>query len=255
MSSDPALSRPDDPRPPAAFPATRWTLVDQLRGGTEEESARALNDLCRRYWYPIFAMLRHTGRTAHDAEDLTQSFFASLLADHTLHQADPGRGRLRSFLLGALKRFLADETRHRTALKRGGGITHLSLGTAGAEQRYLAEPVDDRDPEKLYLQAWVHNLVDRVREKLRAGFAGAGDAEKYAVLAPFIEGEAVPVSFRELGGLLGQTESGARVTVFRLRLRFRELLTEAVRQTVESPGEAAGELDWVLAILREQAKS
>jgi RNA polymerase sigma-70 factor (ECF subfamily) len=248
LPSEPAKPRTDHTH--AAFPLTRWTLVGRLRG-TEAESARALEDLCRHYWFPIYATLRHGGRTAHDAEDLTQGFFAALMADRTFFAAQPERGRLRNFLLGALKRFLADEARHRLAQKRGGGATMLSIEWERAEQRYLAEPMDERDPEKIYLSAWAHSLLERVRAKVRAGFAGR--ETEYAALAPFIEGEENGIPFRELAARLGQSESGARVTVFRLRQRFRELLTEAVRQTVETPAEVEEELAWLLGVLRERA--
>lgn len=247
---------PAEPPAPSAgnrpeFPATRWTLVGRLRGGSEEEASRALNELCRHYWYPVFALLRHGGHAPHDAEDLTQGFFAALVADRTLLHADPGRGRLRNFLHGALKRFLTDEYRHRTAKKRGGGAAILSFERDDAEHRYQTGPVDERDPEKLYLAAWARSLVDRVRQKMSAGFAGG--AEVYGSLAPFIEGDMTEMPYRELAAKLGQTESGARVLVHRLRQRFRELLTEAVRQTVESPGEVEDELAWVLTVLREGA--
>jgi len=248
MPADPPVPRPGD-RP--SFPATRWTLVGRLREGSEEEAARALNDLCRHYWYPVFALLRHGGHTAHDAEDLTQGFFAALLADRALLRAEPERGRLRNFLHGALKRYLTNEFRHRTAQKRGGGVAILSFEREAAEHRYLSGPVDERDPEKLYLTAWAHSLVDRVRQKMRAAFSGSDEA--WAQLAPFIEGDTADMPYRELAAKLSQTESGARVMVHRLRQRFRELLTDAVRQTVESPCEVDDELAWVLGVLRDQA--
>jgi RNA polymerase sigma-70 factor (ECF subfamily) len=178
---------------------------------------------------------------------LTQGFFADLLREQALLHAHADRGRLRSFLLAMLKRFVAESARHRLALKRGGGALMLSIEWERANERFLAEPVDERDPEKIYLNAWVWNLVERVREKLRAGFAGR--EETYAVLEPFIEGEESCAPFRELGALLGQSEAGARVTVFRLRQRFREMFIEAVRQTVESPGELQEEMAWVQSVL------
>ena len=251
MPSEPAKPRTDQTRA-AAFPATRWTLVGRLRGA-EGESARALDELCRHYWFPIYATLRRGGRSTHDAEDLTQGFFAALMADRTFLAAQAERGRLRNFLLGALRRFVADEARHRLAQKRGGSAIVLSIEWERAEQRYLAEPVDERDPEKIYLSAWAHSLLERVREKVRASFAGRETA--YAELEPFLEGDENSIPFRELGARLGQSESGARVTVFRLRQRFRELLTEAVRQTVETPGEVEEELAWLLGVLRQRPKS
>jgi RNA polymerase sigma factor (sigma-70 family) len=222
--------------------------VGRLRG-SEAESARALEELCRHYWFPIYATLRRAGHSTHDAEDLTQGFFAELMSNRTLFAAQPERGRLRSFLLGALKRHIVDERRHRLAQKRGGGAAVLSIEWEGAEQRYIAELVDDRDPERMYLSAWAHSLVERVREKMRAGFKGRESI--YAVLEPLIEGEETGIAFRELAERLGQSESGARVTVFRLRQRFRELLTAAVRQTVETPAEVEEEMEWVLGTLRE----
>ena len=222
--------------------------MGRLRDGSEAEAARALEALCRHYWYPVFALLRREGRSPHDAEDLTQGFFAALLADRTLLTANPDRGRLRNFLLGTLRRFLADEARHRLAKKRGGGATVLSLERERAEDRYRIEPIDGRDPETLYLNAWACSLVERVRTRVREGFSGS--PENYALLAPFIEGETTDMPYRELGGRLGQSEAGTRVMVHRLRQRFRELLTEAVRQTVESPDEVEDELSWVLSVLK-----
>lgn len=224
--------------------------MGRLHGSSKAEADRALNEICRHYWYPIFALLRHEGHSPPDAEDLTQGFFAALLADRALLRADPERGRLRNFLLGALKRFLADEFRHRTAKKRGGGVPLVSFERETAEHRYLSGPLDEHDPEKLYLTAWAHSLVDRVRQKMKAEFPGGEEA--YAHLAPFIEGDAVDMPYRQLAAKLGRTESGARVAVHRLRQRFRELLTAAVRQTVESPGEVDEELAWVLSVLRRR---
>ncbi len=251
VPSDSELPHRDHTRQ-ASFPATRWTLVGRLHG-EEAEATKALDEICRYYWFPIYATLRRGGYNTHDAEDLTQGFFADLLADRTLFTAQQERGRLRSFLQAVLKRYVADCARHRMALKRGGGAAMLSIEWDRAEQRYQAEPVDEQNPEKIYLTAWAQSLVERVREKVRAGFVGREGT--YALLEPFIEGDDKAVPYRELGEKLGQSESGARVTVHRLRQRFRELLTEAVRQTVETPGEVEEELAWVLGVLREQKGS
>lgn len=231
------------------FPVTHWTLVQKLRGSAEE-SAQALEALCRNYWYPVYATLRRSRHSQHDAEDLTQGFFADLLREQTLLNAQAERGRLRSFLLAALKRFVAESARHRLAQKRGGGAIVLSIEWERANERFLAEPLDERDPEQTYLHAWVWNLVEHVRKKMRAGYAGREDV--YAELEPFIEGEETCAPFRELGTKLGQTESGARVTVFRLRQRFREMFVDAVRQTVESPDELPDEMAWVQSVLGQR---
>jgi RNA polymerase sigma-70 factor (ECF subfamily) len=216
------------------------------------DAARILEKLCRDYWLPIYATLRRTGHARHDAEDLTQGFFAELLRDSTLHQARPERGRLRSFLLGALRRFVADGVRHRLSQKRGGGAVHLAVEAGSVEAGLLADLRDEQDPEKIYAAAWAQALLDRVRAAMRAGFAER--EALYTVLEPVIEGEETRLPFCELASLLGQSESGARVTIFRLRQRFRELLTEAVRLTVTTPDEVPEELEWVQATLAGRIK-
>lgn len=152
---------------PADFPTTHWTLVQAVQSGGPEEAARAMETLCEGYWYPIYAFLRRSGYAEPDAEDLTQGFFHRLVTEEALQTACQETGKLRSYLLGVLRRLLSDEARREAAQKRGGGAPHVSFDGLGAEERYAVEPEDIRDPEWLFAQSWARQLLTDVREKLR----------------------------------------------------------------------------------------
>lgn len=231
-----------------AFPATRWTLVFQARTGGVDAAA-ALEELCRHYWRPIYSYLRQRGYAPEDAEDGTQQFFAELLTDETLHAAHPDRGRLRTFLLAALQRSLADQTRFRRRQKRGGGVPSLSLDWAREEEILFAEPVDHRDPEKLYLSAWARSLMDRARERLRASYGSR--AALYTELERYLDNDHCSASYRETAARLAISEVTVRVHISRLRKRFAEMFRLEIRNTVESDADTEAEMEWVLAAVRD----
>jgi len=230
------------------FPATRWTLVARARQ-SGAEGRGAIEELCRDYWFPIYAFLRRRGYSQHDAEDWTQGFFQELLEDGLFQAAAADRGRLRTLLLSGLERFIADRLRHDHAQKRGGGVPSISIEWARAEERYFAEPVDERDPETLYLAAWARSLVERARTRLRESYGAK--AALYTALEPFLMSEDGRARYREAAEAHGINESTARVHVFRLRQRFAALLEEEVAQTVETPEEAAEEMAWLRATLAD----
>ena len=237
--------------PPEAvpsFPTTHWTLVMRVReGGTIRQAA--LEELCALYWYPIYAFLRRHGHAQHDAEDFTQGFFAKLLNDATFDAAQADKGRLRTFLLGALERHLTDQWRWQHRIKRGGGQQTIAFEELRAEERYAAEPRDHRDPAWLFTHAWAQLLVDGVRDKLRASFAETGRAEVFTTLLPFLLMEDAPPSYREVAQKLDSSETAVRLLVFRMRGKFRELLREEVTRTVGAPEEVAGELEWLKSVV------
>jgi RNA polymerase sigma-70 factor (ECF subfamily) len=244
MPRDPTELRTEGGR---TFPATRWTLVFQAKAGGAHAPA-ALEELCRLYWLPIYAYLRRRGHAPADAEDATQQFFAELLADETLQSASAARGKLRTFLLAALQRSLADETRHRNRQKRGGGVPPVSLEWARAEALYFAEPVDTDDPEKLYFAAWGRTLMDRARDRLRASYGTR--AELYTALEPYLDTDETSATYRETAAQLGISEVTVRVHVSRLRKRLAEMFRQEVRATVESDAECEAEMVWALQALR-----
>lgn len=230
------------------FPATRWTLVQALRRGGPP-SEEALTELCRHYWYPIYAFLRREGRFREDAEDLTQGFFAALLVDGTLLRAAPERGRLRTFLLHALRQFLVDQHRFAGRLKRGGGVIHVPVELATGEQRYAAELVDTADPEALYHRAWARTLLSEAQARLRASYALAGKADMLAAIEPHLESEDPAPPYRELATRLRTTETALRLTVFRARRKLRSLIEEEIARTVSDHDEVPLEVRHLMAML------
>jgi DNA-directed RNA polymerase specialized sigma24 family protein len=230
------------------FPTTHWTLVARVRQGGEVRQA-ALEELCRLYWYPIYAFLRRRGYPQQDAEDLTQGFFLKLLGDESLSVVDSGKGRLRTYLLQHLKRHLADRKRFDSALKRGGAENTVSFEAMHAEERYKHEPQDERDPEHLFTRVWVNELLAGVRDKLRGDFEAAKRPEAFDVLLPFLLLDDDPPTCREVAVQLRATEISVRLMVHRLRGKFCELLRVEIARTVESPADVAGELEWLKGVL------
>lgn len=230
------------------FPTTQWTLVFRVRHGGEVRRL-ALQELCDLYWYPVYAFLRRQGHSSHRAEDLTQGFFIRLLHDESFAAADEEKGRLRTFLLQHLKRHLADQRRFDLALKRGGGFKTISFEELRAEERYTCEPLDWRDPERLFSQAWARELIAAVREKLRADFVDAKRPEAFEVLLPFLLLDGDLPSYREVATRLRATDVSVRLMVHRLRGKFRALLREEVVRTTGSAAEVEAELEWLKSML------
>jgi len=209
----------------------------------------ALEELCRLYWYPVYAFLRGRGYPPHDAEDFTQGFFLKLLADESLSAVDEGKGRLRTYLLQHLKRHLVDQKRFDGALKRGGAAHTISFEELGAEERFTHEPTDRRDPEHLFTRAWAHELLAGVREQLRADFEAAKRPQAFDVLLPFLLLDDDPPSYREVAAQLRATDVSVRLMVSRLRAKFRDLLREEIARTVATPEDVAGEMEWLKGVL------
>ncbi len=232
------------------FPTTHWTLVTRVHQGGDVRQA-ALEELCGLYWYPIYAFLRRRGYPQHDAEDLTQGFFLNLIGGENLVPADATKGRLRTYLLHLLKRHLADHKRFEGALKRGGGSATIPFADLHAEERYGREPLDERDPERLFSQTWANELLAGVRERLRSDFEESKRPEGFDVLLPFLLLDEEPPSYREVAGQLRASEVSVRLMVSRLRAKFRDLLREEISRTLASPAEADEEFRWLRATLSQ----
>jgi len=219
-------------------------------GRPSPESREALAALCRTYWYPLYAYLRSHGRRAHDAEDLTQEFFATLLEKRYLQAADRRRGRFRSFLLTAFKRFLAKDQERAGAQKRGGGKTILSIDFETGEGRYEREPSHDWTPERVFDRRWALTILEHVLARLAAEYAEKQKDRLWEQLQPYLTGTTGAPPYGAVAGVLGMTEGAVKVAVHRLRQRYRELLREEIAQTVDAPGEVDDELTLLLAALR-----
>ena len=236
--------------PQAAFVTTHWSVV--LSAGRSSDTTHAhdaLARLCQTYWYPLYAYVRRRGHSPHDAEDLTQEFFARLLPSNFFASADRERGRFRSFLLTAMNHFLADEWDRIRAQKRGGGARLIPLEVETAETRYRLEPADNLTPEKVYEQRWARTLLANVIEQLRQEYAADGKEPLFTGLKSCLVKARAAVPYAELAGQLNMSEGSLRVAVHRLRQRYRELLRAEIANTVANPGEVDEELRHLFQVL------
>ncbi len=244
-------SRPqkDTPPQPSVFVTTRWSVV-LAAGGEDTAAARqALEALCRGYWYPLYAYARRKGQSVHDAQDLTQGFFARLLEKGYLQSVERGKGRFRAFLLVAFKRFMANEWDRANAAKRGGGASFVPLDTEFAEGKYAAEPSAGLSPEAMYDRRWALTLIERTMSRLRGEFA-AGDREaEFEALKGCLAAERGGISYAEVSAELGVNEGAARMAVHRLRKRFRLLFREEIAQTLGGPEEFEDEVRLMMGVL------
>ena len=236
---------------PSLFLTTHWSVVLAAKDKSSPESAAALELLCRAYWYPLYAFVRRQGHSATDAQDLTQEFFARLLAKEYLQAADREKGRFRTFLRVALRRFLANEWDRARRLKRGGGHTPLPLDTTDAEHRYQAEGDDALPPDRLYERRWARALLEQALARLRAEYAAAGRTADFEQLKEALTAERGAIGYRDLAAALDMSEGAARVAVHRLRKRFREVFRATVAETVCSPEEVEDELRYLVGLLGE----
>ena len=196
-----------------------------------------MEQLCRSYWYPLYAFVRRQGRAPEDAQDLTQGFFAHLLRKDFLSGVGPEKGRFRSFLLACLKHFLVDEWEKACTAKRGGNCPAVRLDLAGAEERYQLEARVEADPESLYERRWALDLLDQVLNRLRREAVASGREAVFEQLQGCLLGERPTETYAQLGSRLGMKETAVKVSVHRLRQRYRELLQEEIAHTVTHPEE------------------
>ena len=220
------------------FRPTRWSLIAAIRGGEASRVRAALEALCDAYWYPLYAYARRSGHSPEDSADLTQSFFAFLLEKEVFAQADPGRGRLRTFLLTAMQRFMRDEWRKQQRLKRGGGHQLLSIDEPLAEERYARELVDHITPEALYHRRWALSLLERTLRGLESSYADQGKAVLFAALQPTLTEDPDATSAADIGKRLAMESGAVRVAISRLRSRYRERLLAEVAASLDAQSEA-----------------
>lgn len=231
-----------DARGPFGFHTTHWSVVRAAGDSQLPGAAAALEQLCRVYWQPVYAAVRRKTPNAEDALDLTQGFFADLLRARAIARADPDKGCFRSFLLGALKHFLADQRDFAQAKKRGGRVEFVPFDTAVAESRYGAGSISFSTMDRQFDHAWALALLDRALARLREEFELSGRAELFDGLKLFLTGDKPPGSYAGAATQLRITEGSAKMTVMRMRQRFRALVRQEIAQTVTTPDEFAIEL-------------
>jgi RNA polymerase sigma-70 factor (ECF subfamily) len=233
------------------FTTTHWSVVVRAAENLSPESAEALAGLCRAYWYPLYVFVRRKGHSPQDAQDLTQEFFARLIEKNSVRAADRDKGRFRSFLLGALDHFLANEWRDARRLKRGGGRALFSLDDDTAEERYRLEPADQTTPERLYERRWALSLLEQSLARLEQECAAEGKRALFEAVKGLLAGERLPGGYADLARELQMSEGALTTAVHRLRRRYGELLRAQIAQTVSSPDEIGAELRHLFAALSD----
>jgi RNA polymerase sigma-70 factor (ECF subfamily) len=233
------------------FPNTRWSVVLAARQRESPESAAALEALCQAYWYPLYAFVRRSGQAPADAQDLTQEFFCRLLKKRWLDSADREKGKLRTFLVVALKKFMSNEWRRASAQRRGGGQSHVQIDTVFAESRYAADG-HCLAPDAAFDRQWALTLLDLAINRLREEFAAAGKSEDFEILKPCLLGGSGSMDYAEVAGKLGVNDGAARVAAHRLRKRFREIYREEISQTLADGADLDVELRHLAAALARQ---
>jgi len=233
----------------AWFATTHWSVVLAAGHSTDTQASAALEELCRTYWYPLYAYVRRRGHNPEDAEDLTQEFFARFLAGNYLAGVDRERAKFRSYLLGAMNHFLADAWDHAHRIKRGGGQALQTLDLCSGESRYTLEPVTELTPDRLFDRRWALTLLNQVLSRLRQEYEQSGKGRLFERLSPFLPGDAEADSYSDLARELEMTESTVRVAVHRLRRRYGQLFSSEVAHTVANPAEIQEEMRYLLAVV------
>ena len=232
-----------------AFLTTHWSVV--LTAGRESSSAgaAALEQLCRTYWFPLFAFLRRKGFGDEDAKDLTQQFFTRLLERNDFRGVEARKGKFRTFLLTSLTHFVSNERDRAQAAKRGGGKIIFSLDAIPPEQFQRVEPASDLSPDKLFDQRWAMTLLDTAVMRLQAEMTDADRAGQFELLKKFLTEEPAEGEYIELAKRLGNSSQAVAVAVHRLRQRYRQLVRAEVANTVSSPTEIEEEMRHLFAAL------
>ena len=224
------------------FTTTHWSVVLAAKQGDVSRAAAALEKLCRTYWPPLYAYIRREGHDATEAQDLTQEFFARLLAKDYLQNLRHQQGKFRSFLLAYLKNFLLEQRRKVRALKRGSGQVFVSLDTTETEDGYLLEPVDELTPDQVFERRWAQAVVQAALDRLREEYVARGQAALFERLQNYQPREPGGQSYAQLGDELAMTEAAVKSAVQRMRQRHRELLREEIAHTVTRPEDIEEEL-------------
>lgn len=232
-----------------AFPCTRWTLIASA-AGEGQGARRALEDLCRQYWPPVYFFARRRGLNHADAEDTTQAFFAELLERGSIHSASPDKGRMRTFLLTALKRFMINQHEKATAAKRGSGVPPLSLDFGWVEGRFLAEPSHSLTPDIEFDRQWALRILDLAFELTKREAEARGRTELFNELQGLISMDAPAAPYAEIAERHGLTEAGVKSAAHRMRGQFRTALRSVIAETVAEESAIDEEIAHLFSVFR-----
>lgn len=235
------------------FATTHWSVVLATADQDSPQAAAALEQLCRTYWYPLYAYIRRRGYGHEDAQDFTQGFLLQLLQRRALKRVERGKGRFRSFLLAGLNYYLADQRDRATAQKRGAGQPTLSfLDGQEAQERYRLEGVDESSPDRLFERRWALTMLDRVLNGLEQEYQAQGKADLFERLQLFLATGDSEHTYAEMAAELDMTRDAFRMAVQRMRQRYYELFREEIAHTVADPAEVEDELHHLCAVIQGQ---
>jgi RNA polymerase sigma factor (sigma-70 family) len=232
----------------AAFATTHWSVVLEAQGESPA-AQQALEKLCRIYWRPIYSFVRRQGVAREEAEDITQGFFAQILERRSLDAVRKEKGRLRSFLLGGVKYFLADEQRRPMAIKRGSGLRPIPLEELRADERMEMEPAHQMTAEMIYERRWALTVLEQALSRLKDEYCRAGNAALFDSLKQLLPDEPGAPSQAEIAARLGMTDNAVRQAFYRFRQRYQSLLREEIAHTVATPGDIEDELRHLIAVV------
>ncbi|QEG39376.1 RNA polymerase sigma factor [Roseimaritima ulvae] len=233
---------------PDPFATTQWTIVLNAVDSSESVRQAALEDLCQRYWMPLYVYLRRRGHQEHAAQDLVQGFFAQLLEKNFLNSIDATKGKFRAFMLVAIKNFAANEHAKANAVKRGGHLDTLPIDYNSGESWYRQEPSDQLTAERLFERRWALSVMDTVMQRLRERFVEQDRVGAFEILEPHLLREQQRMPYAEAAAQLQCSVASLKSTMYRMRKWYRELLLDEISQTVDQK-EVMDELGQLLAVI------
>jgi len=242
------MSDQDDTENQGYFPQTQWTIVVKARDGGDQTVTDALSGLCYTYWKPVYAFIRRSGKSSHDAEDLTQGFFADLLGRNFLDNVSADKGKFRSFILTAVKNFLAKDWRKQNAQKRGSGITPLSLDFEEAENSFQAQETTQVSPDLAFERQWVLALLDSVMSSLELEYANTGKAKLFDAIKGGLTASGQTATQAEIAAQLDMQEGAVKVAAHRLKKRYREALKAEIARTINENDDLDAELGYLMNV-------
>ncbi len=240
------MPRQDEPnsarrRGKPSFSTTHWSVVLAVGAKDSPKAAEALAALCQTYWYPLYAYVRRGGHNEHDAEDLIQGFFAHILERDSIKRASPRRGKFRSFLLGSINHYLADQRDRAHAQKRGGDKPIISMDDSQAQSRYQLEP-SAKSPAEIFERQWALATLGEALTSLEAEYSHENKGILFGELRHFLLGEKSHGSYNEVASRLDCTEGAVKMAVLRLRRRYREIYRETIARTLADPRDVDDEI-------------